>query len=93
MSDRQSLHMIVQGRVQGVGFRWFTQRVSQGLGLVGYVRNQMDGDVEVYAEGGEEELLLLRDRVGQGPGGSHISHLSECWGEAKEEVDTFEISY
>ena len=45
------LHFLIQGRVQGVGFRWFVQREASELDLRGWVRNTEDGDVEVVAAG------------------------------------------
>ena len=45
------LHVVVRGRVQGVGFRWFVREAARALGLAGWVRNRPDGSVEVAAEG------------------------------------------
>ena len=45
------VHFLIQGRVQGVGFRWFVQREASELDLRGWVRNTEDGDVEVVAAG------------------------------------------
>jgi len=47
---------VVHGRVQGVGFRYFVERVARQLGLDGYVKNRADGTVEVYASGRAEQL-------------------------------------
>ena len=47
----QTLHIIVTGQVQGVGFRYFTQRTARDLGVFGVVRNCIDGSVEIYAQG------------------------------------------
>ena len=46
-----AVRVLVAGRVQGVGFRYYTVRVAAKLGLAGYVRNLRDGRVEAYAEG------------------------------------------
>ena len=46
-----SVHVLVRGRVQGVGFRSGTQRRASQLGLVGWVRNLPDDTVEIHAEG------------------------------------------
>ncbi len=67
----------VEGRVQGVGFRLFVERVAAGLGLKGYVRNCADGRVEVYAAGTEETLAQLRQRLEAGPGASRVNRLQE----------------
>lgn len=57
----------VRGRVQGVGFRDFTQRTASALGLTGYVRNLDDGGVEVYAAGPPEKLSELAAALYKGP--------------------------
>jgi acylphosphatase len=49
----------VYGRVQGVGFRWWTQRTGEEIGVAGHVRNLRGGGVEVHARGSVEELAAL----------------------------------
>jgi len=58
---------LVSGRVQGVGFRWWTARVAHRLALAGFVRNLPDGRVEVQARGPEADLARLRDFLVIGP--------------------------
>ncbi len=58
---------IVKGRVQGVGFRYFTHRVAQELGVRGWVKNLPNGAVEVYAEGDEEPIEQLLTGLKKGP--------------------------
>ena len=58
---------IVSGRVQGVGFRFFTERVAGELGLRGYVKNLWDGNVEAYAIGDENQLEEFKRRLTEGP--------------------------
>jgi acylphosphatase len=58
--------------VQGVGFRWWTRRLAQGLGLAGDVRNCADGSVEVQAEGELERLGALEAELWKGPPGSRV---------------------
>ena len=67
----------VRGRVQGVGFRYFTQRVAAELGLGGYVRNLDDGGVEVYAVGPEEKLSELAGRLHHGPRWAEVDGVDE----------------
>lgn len=62
----------VRGRVQGVGFRWWTQRHASGLGLRGTVRNLPDGSVEVQACGTAEQLAALEEGLAHGPGGARV---------------------
>ena len=71
------LHFLIQGRVQGVGFRWFVHREASELDLRGWVRNTEDGDVEVVATGTEADLAELRRTLRQGPRGSRVDRLIE----------------
>jgi acylphosphatase len=65
----------VHGFVQGVGFRWFVQREAERLQLAGWVANQLDGTVEVVAEGPEESLERLLAALWEGPLGSSVSRV------------------
>jgi acylphosphatase len=58
---------IVNGRVQGVGFRYFVVREAQALGLSGWVHNLADGSVEVVAAGEVGPVDALEGRLWQGP--------------------------
>ena len=71
------LHFLIQGRVQGVGFRWFVHREARELDLRGWVRNTEDGDVEVLASGSPEDLAELRSSLRRGPRGSRVDRLIE----------------
>jgi acylphosphatase len=66
---------LVRGRVQGVGFRWFTLRAARGLGLRGYVRNLPDGSVEVVAAGASAALDQLAAKLASGPSGALVQHV------------------
>lgn len=58
-------HLLVLGRVQGVGFRWFARELAASLGLAGWARNREDGSVELEAEGApgalDEFVRRLKD--------------------------------
>jgi acylphosphatase len=71
------LHFLVQGRVQGVGFRWFVEREASELDLRGWVRNTEDGDVEVVAAGEAADLDELRASLKRGPRGSRVDRVVE----------------
>ena len=81
----------VSGRVQGVGFRWFTRHAARDLGLTGRVRNLPDGRVEVEAAGSPERLDALRERLRQGPPGSRVSGLEDPPIEDAPRWDGFDI--
>ena len=77
------VHIIVEGLVQGVGFRWFVARRAQALGLRGFVSNLYDGNVEIEAEG---DRSLLEDFVGEvkvGPRSAHVTNLRLEWEDLK----------
>jgi acylphosphatase len=57
----------VGGRVQGVGFRYFVERIANDLNLTGYARNLSDGRVEVYAAGPPDRLSQLEGHLRMGP--------------------------
>ena len=71
------LHFLIQGRVQGVGFRWFVHREASELNLRGWVRNTEEGDVEVVAAGEAADLDDLRSSLKRGPRGSRVDRLVE----------------
>jgi acylphosphatase len=71
------VHFLIQGRVQGVGFRWFVQREASELNLRGWVRNTEDGNVEVVAAGDAGDLDELRASLRRGPHGSRIDRVVE----------------
>jgi acylphosphatase len=66
------LHVLVRGRVQGVGFRWFVRERGQQLGLRGWVRNRSDGTVEVAAVGGADDVDAFRQSLTNGPPGADV---------------------
>ena len=87
------LHFLIQGRVQGVGFRWFVHREAAELGLRGWVRNTEEGDVEVVASGTVEDLSELRASLKKGPRGSRVDRVIEHYLDEKESknLESFRI--
>lgn len=66
------LEVVVSGRVQGVGFRWFVVSTAEALGVTGWVANARDGSVRVVAEGPQDALESLVGRLRQGPPGAQV---------------------
>ena len=77
------LHAVVLGRVQGVGYRATTLDEARRLGLAGWVRNRVDGRVEVLAEGAEAKLNLFLAYLHRGPLGAHVSSVAADWDDAQ----------
>jgi acylphosphatase len=67
----------IRGRVQGVGYRFFTQRTALRLGVRGWVRNLPDGDVEVHAEASATVLQSFRAELERGPRFSEVREVLE----------------
>ena len=68
--------IIVQGRVQGVGFRYFTRDVGRILGLTGDARNLPDGTVEIVVEGNSEKIADFIEEVKRGPVCARVAHVN-----------------
>jgi len=85
------VHIVVEGLVQGVGFRWFAARHAQTLGLQGFVRNLFDGSVEVEAEGDRSLLEELIAMLKVGPRSAHVRNLRIEWLAPEHERKNFEI--
>lgn len=67
--------MRVHGQVQGVGYRWSCVQQAERLGLAGWVRNEPDGTVEVWAEGADEAVDALLAWCRQGPGWASVDEV------------------
>jgi acylphosphatase len=90
-SDQARLHAIVEGRVQGVGFRAFVLESALELGLTGWVRNRWDGTVEVMAEGPKVDLERLLEALRRGPHSYTTSDVRPEWLEATGEFTRFQV--
>ncbi len=69
------IHIRVFGRVQGVGFRAWTRRQAEALNLSGWVRNRMDGSVEIMAEGDKAAVDLLLSICRKGPSYARVDRI------------------
>jgi acylphosphatase len=87
----ERLHAHVYGRVQGVGFRFYTVDAAVSLGLTGWVANRYDDSVEVLAEGPHAKLQQLLEYLQQGPSMAHVDHIQHEFLPASREFKRFLI--
>lgn len=85
--------IVVRGIVQGVNYRWFTQRRASDLQLTGYVRNMPDGSVEVVVEGARPQIEALLDALRVGPSAAVVESVNVDWRAPSGEFDRFEVRY
>ena len=86
----KSFSIKIYGRVQGVSFRWQTQKKAKSLNLTGFVCNQSDGTVYVEAEGAEEMLMKFLEWCRKGPIWSKVEKV-EVEGSTTKGYNAFEI--
>ncbi|NLG50798.1 MAG: acylphosphatase [Chloroflexi bacterium] len=91
--EKKRFRAIVRGRVQGVNFRNSTQYEARKLGVVGYVRNQWDGTVEVVAEGEADAIRKLISWLHAGPSLAHVSRVEIQWEAPRNEFAEFEVRF
>ncbi len=87
------LRIFVEGIVQGVGYRAYTQRVAESYGLKGWVRNLPDGRVEVLVEGDEELLGYFIKDLLKGPPAARVDKLEILKESSDEPLYSFDIRY
>lgn len=72
----EARHLVIRGRVQGVGFRYSMAREAARLALTGWVRNRLDGTVEVVIAGPAEAIATMLAWARQGPPTAHVEHVA-----------------
>ena len=85
--------IIVNGYVQGVGFRYFVLRNAERLKLKGYTQNLYNGEVYTVVEGGRAIIEELFKIIKIGPSHADVANASINWSEFKNEFTHFEIRY
>lgn len=84
----------VYGRVQGVGFRYITQRQANALGITGYARNLQDGSVEILACGDDRQIAQLMDWLNSGgPASARIDKMVTQPHATVQTIKGFDIRY
>lgn len=82
---------LVRGRVQGVGFRWFVEREAHMLKIAGWVRNNPDGTVELFAQGTRDQLAGLHSRLREGPRAARVDAVDVSDAEPVAGLSSFQI--
>ena len=84
MSETIIRHVVVRGRVQGVGFRYWTERQASLHNLEGWVRNRRDGTVEAVIAGPAVDVAAMIEALGRGPPSAHVQSIEARAADAAE---------
>jgi acylphosphatase len=90
---KSRLYTVIEGRVQGVGFRSFVLDKADELELTGWVRNTYTGNVEVLAEGPRFALEELLIALKKGPNTAYVTNVRASWTEATGEYRFFGVEH
>ena len=90
---KSAAEILVQGRIQGVGYRAFVQRKAGQLGLAGYVMNLGNGSVRVRVEGSREAIEELARELTKGPPLARVESLAVTWRPPTGRFTTFGVRY
>ena len=91
MTDKTRFHLLISGRVQGVLFRDYAKNAAKELGVFGFVRNLLDGRVEVVCEGEKENIEKFLEWCKQGPRLAKVENVDVSFEEYKGEFKDFEV--
>jgi acylphosphatase len=86
-------HLLIQGRVQGVFYRAFTEETARSLGLKGWVRNTPGGEVEAVLEGERKDIERAIELCHQGPPAAHVTDIDVKWQDYRGEFPNFSVRY
>ncbi len=90
---KKAYRMVVEGRVQGVGYRSYIFTHARMLGLKGYVKNLIDGKVEIIIIGDADAIHQFRKLSNKGPSFAWVYNIQYTEIELKEEYEDFKIYY
>jgi acylphosphatase len=91
VTPAERLEVVVHGRVQGVGFRYFVFRQASRLGLAGWVSNEPAGRVRCVAEGPRPALEALLEALREGPPGALVERVDPTWSAATNALHGFDV--
>ena len=90
---KKRIKLKIYGLVQGVGYRYMSQKTAKIFGFTGYVRNLEDGTIEILAEGEEKKLKEFIDWCYNGVGPAQVQKIEKSWSEATSEFSDFLIKF
>lgn len=93
LNSMESMYVNISGSVQGVGFRYFALQHAKSLGLVGYVKNLVNGSVEIFAQGERERLETYLGRLKAGPNSAYVRETRVTWKQMAQKYERFEVAY
>ncbi len=93
MAEKVRVRAVVEGRVQGVFFRYSTCDQADKLGVTGWVMNRHDGGVEVVAEGTQEAVGALVQWCRHGPPGARVTDVKVANEPYSGEFQSFDVRY
>lgn len=89
--NKVKAHVFIEGRVQGVSFRWWTAVSAKKLGLTGWVKNLDDGRVEAVFEGSKNNVKKMVEKCKKASWPAKVIHLDVSWSKATGEFKNFEV--
>ena len=89
----KTYRILLSGRVQGVGYRYFVEEKSRLFNVKGYVKNTIDNKVEIVCQGKQESLDIFRQQVKKGPAFARVDNISENSIENASIYNDFQIIY
>lgn len=90
-TENARLHILIDGRVQGVGFRYFVVEKALPLQVIGWVRNTTEGLVEIMAEGSRQNLERFLEAVRTGPRAAYVTSVEQEWQKPTGEFRRFDV--
>ena len=93
VNERVELHATIHGRVQGVGYRFFAERLANQLGVTGYAKNLWNGDVEVVGQADKATLETFIAKLREGPRVAIVTDVEVKWEQTTEFYPNFDIQF
>ncbi|MCB9482174.1 MAG: acylphosphatase [Desulfobacteraceae bacterium] len=93
MENKKAVHLVIKGRVQGVAFRWYAMKKAVEFDVSGYVKNNINGNVEMFIEGNEKNVDSVVNWCRTGPPSADVNEVEEYVEDFIGKYSKFEILY